>query len=105
MRRVSEQVYNWWGQIEPCVIMAEHQVMDNQQLAQQLRKHATDLDRAGGNLYRVRAYRQAAQMILALEEPVAAIVERTGRRGLRQLPGIGSHIALIIEGLLQRVAA
>jgi DNA polymerase (family X) len=75
--------------------------MDNRTIVEQLRQHARALDVEGGNLYRVRAYRRAADLIADLDEPLAAFLERGGRRGLRQLPGIGSHIALALEHLLR----
>jgi DNA polymerase (family 10) len=59
------------------------------------------LDAEGGNLYRVRAYRHAADVILELEEPLALLLKRRGRRGLQELPGIGSHIAASIESLIR----
>jgi DNA polymerase/3'-5' exonuclease PolX len=74
--------------------------MDNQHLAQHLRDHARTLDVECGNLYRVRAYRRAAQTVLELDEPVTVLLERGGRRGLEELPGIGSHISLAIESLI-----
>jgi DNA polymerase (family X) len=80
--------------------MAEVRTMDNQQLAKCLLEHARKLDVEGGNLYRARAYRLAVQTILELDEPVTALLERGGRRGLEQLPGIGDHISLAIESLL-----
>jgi DNA polymerase (family 10) len=75
--------------------------MDNQQLAQHLLEHAHVLDAEGGNLYRVRAYRLAARTIMELDEPVTALLERRGRLGLEELPGIGSHLSVAIESLIQ----
>jgi len=74
--------------------------MDNHTIADRLRRHARDLDAEGGNLYRVRAYRHAADVVLELEEPLALLLKRRGRRGLQELPGIGSHIAASIESLI-----
>jgi DNA polymerase (family 10) len=75
--------------------------MSNHELAQYLRIHARELEAEGGNLYRVRAYRRAAQTLLEIGEPVTMLLERGGRRGLETLPGIGSHISLAIESLIQ----
>jgi DNA polymerase (family 10) len=75
--------------------------MNNHELAQQLRHHARALEAEGGNLYRVRAYRRAAQTVLEIDETVALLLERGGRRGLENLPGIGSHISLAIESLVR----
>jgi DNA polymerase/3'-5' exonuclease PolX len=52
-------------------------------------------------MYRIRAYRQAAQTVLGLDRPVEAIVAETGRQGLRRLPGIGSSLAEKIECLVR----
>jgi DNA polymerase/3'-5' exonuclease PolX len=74
--------------------------MDNNTIVKRLRQHAHELDAEGGNLYRVRAYRRAAATVLELDEPVVALLERKGRRGLELLPGIGPHIALAVESLI-----
>ena len=74
--------------------------MDNHIIAEHLRRHARALEKEGGNLYRVRAYRRAADFIADLDEPLTAVVESRGQRGLQQLPGIGSHIAVALEHLL-----
>jgi DNA polymerase/3'-5' exonuclease PolX len=81
--------------------MVEARAMNNQELARQLRNHARALDVEGGNLYRVRAYRRAAQTLLEMDEPAAALLDRGGRRALETLPGIGSHISLALESLIQ----
>jgi len=75
--------------------------MDNRTVAQKLTNQAHTLETDHGNLYRVKAYRQAAETILGLDEPVEAIVARTGRKGLRSLPGIGAHLSLAIENLVR----
>jgi DNA polymerase (family 10) len=50
----------------------------------------------GGNPYRARAYRQAAENILALTEPLENLV--AGGR-LREIPGVGDAIADIVSTL------
>jgi DNA polymerase (family 10) len=86
--------------MEGGVIIGEVAVMDNRTIAEHLRRHAWELDAEGGNLYRARAYRRAANQIIDLDEPLSLVLERGGRRGLQALPGIGSHIARTIENLL-----
>jgi DNA polymerase/3'-5' exonuclease PolX len=81
--------------------MVEAHPMNNQDLARQLRNHARALDAEGGNLYRVRAYRRAAQTLLEMDEPAAVLLQRGGRRALEALPGIGSHISLALESLIE----
>jgi DNA polymerase/3'-5' exonuclease PolX len=73
--------------------------MTNEDIAQSLRRHAAELSRGGDNLYRVRAFRQAAMAVLALPEPVTSILESRGRGGLVQVPGIGRSLAGTIAEL------
>ena len=75
--------------------------MDNRTIARQLMHHARYLAEQETNLYRVRAYRRAAETVLGLDEPLERIVVERGRRGLRELPAIGSHIARTIETLVR----
>lgn len=75
--------------------------MDNRMIAQRLSRHARELASEGGHLYRVRAYRRAAQTILGLDQPLGEIVAQGGARRLRDLPGIGSHLALALEHLVR----
>ena len=74
--------------------------MDNRTIAQQLMRQARYLGDQQASLYRVRAYRQAAETVLGLDEPLEGIVAKRGRRGLRELPGIGAHIARTLETLV-----
>lgn len=63
--------------------------MTNEDIARRLRHHASELSRTGDNLYRVRAFRQAAMAVLTLPEPV----ERLDRSALERVPGIGRSLA------------
>jgi DNA polymerase (family 10) len=72
----------------------------NRDIARKLREQATELARGGGNLYRVRAFRQAAMTVLALPEEVSALVAAAGPRALERLPGIGRSLADTIAGLV-----
>ena len=71
---------------------------NNHEIAEKLRENATSLAHTGGSLYQVRAYRQAAQVILALNEEVSSIVARSGQQALEQFPGIGKSLARMIVG-------
>ena len=73
--------------------------MDNFSIAQQLRQHARNLDGQGENLYRVRAYRRAAQIVLGLDRPVLDQLAECGSKALQDLPGIGAHLGFTIEHL------
>ncbi len=75
--------------------------MDNRALAQRLRDHARQLEDQQANLYRIKAYRRAAETVLGLSEPVSDMVASQGRAGLRALPGVGPHLALAIESLVR----
>jgi DNA polymerase (family 10) len=74
--------------------------MDNQMVARHLTRHARELEREGGNLYRARAYRRAALVMLGLDRPVESMVAEQGATGLRKLPGIGDHISETIALLV-----
>jgi DNA polymerase/3'-5' exonuclease PolX len=76
-------------------------VVDNATIVKKLSDYANELDAMRSQLYRVRAYRQAAETIRRLEQPLSDILDREGRRGLRALPGIGDHIAFTLEELLR----
>jgi DNA polymerase (family 10) len=75
--------------------------MDNRTIAQQLLKLAHSLEEKHASLYRVQAYRRAAQTILGLDQPVEAIVASAGRKALKQLPGIGVKLSVKIETLVR----
>jgi putative hydrolase len=63
-----------------------------------LRRIAFELERSGAPTYRVRAFRHAAQVIDALS--AEELRERASRGTLRQLSGIGSATATVIEQAL-----
>jgi len=75
--------------------------MDNRTIAEKLTGFAHYLESRRKNLYRVKAYRRAAETVLGLDEPVEAIVARAGRKGLEILPGIGRHLSGTIAKLLE----
>lgn len=75
--------------------------MNNQEIARRLLNHARDLDADRGSLYEMRAYRQAAETMLRLEEPAERLVALGGRKQLETLPGIGAHLSYTIEGLIR----
>ncbi len=76
--------------------------MDNRTLAQKFLEHAKNLEQERENLYRIRAFRRAADTLLRLEEPVSHLVAEKGKKALQDLPGIGSHLGYAIECLLTR---
>ena len=67
--------------------------LTNQEIARKLRDHATEMARAGQNLYRVRAFRSAAMAVLGLPNEVADLVASGKAQVLEQVPGIGKSLA------------
>jgi len=62
--------------------------LTNDDIARRLRDHARALANRGDNLYRIRAFRQAAMAVLELREPLEEVVTRTGA-----VPGVGASVA------------
>src|SRR3984893_4587771 len=75
--------------------------MDNLSIAKRLLDHANNLEGRDANIYRVRAYRQAADTVMGLTQSVVDVLAKQGRQGLEELPGIGSHLSYAIESLVQ----
>jgi DNA polymerase/3'-5' exonuclease PolX len=74
--------------------------MDNRTLATRLADRAHALEDKHASLFRIRAYRRAAETILGLEVPVKDLLAREGPKKLAELPGIGRRISRTIENLL-----
>jgi hypothetical protein len=74
--------------------------MTNAEIARCFEHVARLLTEQGANIYRIQAYRRAAQMLRALDQPVAELFRHQGEAGLRQLPGIGEGLARSIHTLL-----
>ena len=72
--------------------------MENVEIARVLNEYADLLDIQGESPFRVRAYRNAAQTVTGLSQPVAQFIE--AGEDLRQLPGIGSSMAEHIKEIL-----
>lgn len=73
--------------------------MTNTDIARRLREQATELARGGDNLYRVRAFRQAALAVQGLPNEVASVVAAGGPKALERVPGIGKILAGTIAGM------
>lgn len=71
---------------------------NNPHLAAIFRSMADLLSAQRANPYRVRAYRHAAEALLALEEDVAVVSQR---QGLEEIDGIGTDLAKKIEEFLE----
>jgi DNA polymerase/3'-5' exonuclease PolX len=75
--------------------------MENAVIARRLREYARYLDKKGQSLYRVKAFRQAASTIEALDLPLYKVYEEKGRKGLESIQGIGRHIAFTVGELIR----
>lgn len=72
----------------------------NAEIARRLEEVAWLLEEQGANLYRVQAYRHAADMLRHLRRSVADLVHEEGVAGLQRLPGIGESLARSIRELV-----
>jgi hypothetical protein len=79
----------------------DENAMDNRTIAAKLTEYANYVEARESSVYRVRAYRQAAQTVQGLGRQVTDILAAEGRSGLEALPGIGSHLSYTIEGLVR----
>jgi DNA polymerase (family 10) len=71
---------------------------NNQRLATLFRSMADLLSSQRANPYRVRAYRRAADALLAIDEDVAILAER---QELEDIDGVGTDLAKKIEEFLE----
>ncbi|MBM3980996.1 MAG: hypothetical protein FJ304_12060 [Planctomycetes bacterium] len=67
--------------------------LTNEQIARKLRAHASELAKARGNLYRVRAFRSAALAVMGLPTEVATLIDGGKADQLERVPGIGKSLA------------
>ena len=75
--------------------------MDNLTIARQLLDVARSLEAKQRSLYKVQAYRRAAETIRGLDRPVEDVLAIEGRKGLKGLPGIGGSLSAKIETLVR----
>jgi putative hydrolase len=85
--------------------MAESQPLEalarNRRIADRLRQAADLLEAQGANPFRVRAYRDAAATLEALNQDVGDILEQEGIEGLEKLPRIGRSLAAAIAEMVR----
>lgn len=74
--------------------------LGNEEAARRLEQAAHKLEERGESIYRVRAYRVAAETVRGLARPAAELLLTGGRRALMELPGIGDRLSLTLEQLL-----
>lgn len=75
--------------------------MSNTDIANKLQAYARDLRQRHENLFRVKAYRRAAEIVLRLRQPVQELVHARGKNALAEVPGIGKHLAETIAVYIQ----
>ncbi len=74
--------------------------MTNDAIARQFEQVARLLTEQKANLYRVHAYRRAAETLHNLDRSAQDIFQQEGEAGLRQLPDIGQSLARAIHTLI-----
>jgi DNA polymerase (family 10) len=72
----------------------------NVEIARRLEEVARLLEEQGANPFRVRAYRDAAELLLRLRRSAAQILQEEGIEGLQKLPRIGETLARAIRDLV-----
>jgi DNA polymerase (family 10) len=85
---------------QPLAARTDRLPLDNDAAARRLEQAARILEAQDANLYRVRAYRTAAQTVRALDRPAVEILREGGRAALRELRGIGDRLAVTLEQLV-----
>lgn len=76
--------------------------MDNEEIARRFERLATLLEIRGDDRYRVRSYRNAAEIIETWPRPVSQIAAEEGLKGLQALPSVGRAISGKIVELIER---
>lgn len=80
--------------------MGSRRIINNDELGDTLERVADLLAAQDANRFRVAAYRRGAETVRKLDEAIAERLERAGRAGLEELPGIGPSIASALEELV-----
>lgn len=75
-------------------------MIDNRSLAARLADYADLLEQQGDDVFRVRAYREAAATVTAEPRPLAEVFAEDGRGGLEALPHIGPAIARALAEMI-----
>jgi DNA polymerase (family 10) len=76
--------------------------MTNEGIARRFERLATLMEIRGEDRFRVRSYRNAAEVIETWSSPVERIAREGGLKGLQTLPGVGKAISAKIVELLER---
>jgi DNA polymerase (family 10) len=76
--------------------------MDNEEIARRFERLALIMEIRGDDRYRVRSYRNAAEIIETWPVPVAQIARAEGAKGLQAIPSVGRAISGKIVELCER---
>ena len=76
--------------------------MTNEELARRFERLALLMEIRGEDRFRVRSYRNAAEVIETWPEPLERVARAGGAKGLQALPGVGKAISGKIVELLER---
>ncbi|HYN84194.1 MAG TPA: helix-hairpin-helix domain-containing protein [Pyrinomonadaceae bacterium] len=74
--------------------------MDNEEIARRFERLAVLMELRGDDPFRVRSYRNAAEIIETWPTPLKRIAGEEGLKGLQTLPGVGKAISAKIVELL-----
>jgi DNA polymerase/3'-5' exonuclease PolX len=75
--------------------------MTNADIALKLHERAREVRGAHEKLYRIKAYRRAAEMLLRLDKPVEDLFHERGEPALKEILGIGKSLARLIARSLE----
>src|ERR687886_2535260 len=76
--------------------------MTNEEIARRFERLALLMEIRGEDRFRVRSYRNAADMIEVWPTPLAKIARAEGVKGLQAIPGVGKAISGKIMELVER---
>jgi DNA polymerase (family 10) len=76
--------------------------MDNYEIAERFTRLANLMELRGDDQFRVRSYRNAAEVIETWPTPLKQIAAEEGVKGLQALPGVGKAISGKIVELLEK---
>lgn len=74
--------------------------MDNFEIAERFNRLANLMEIRGDDRYRIRSYRNAAEIIETWPTPMKTIADEGGAKGLQEIPGVGKAISAKIIELL-----
>ncbi|HYP53790.1 MAG TPA: helix-hairpin-helix domain-containing protein [Pyrinomonadaceae bacterium] len=76
--------------------------MTNEEIARRFGRLAALMEIRGDDRFRVRSYRNAAEMIESWPRPLARVAREEGAKGLQEVPGVGKAISAKILELVER---